>query len=142
MLRVTAAVIAGIGLFLTSACGGGSDASTDSPTSGPTSSAASSATTSASPTETASAEAVQISVAVKDGKVSPKTHREKVPLGSQVRLIVSSDVDDEVHVHGYDIEKEVAAGQSVTFEFTADQPGVFEVETHESGLQLLQLEVS
>ena len=54
---------------------------------------------------------------------------------------MSSDVDDEVHVHGYDIEREVSAGQSVTIEFTADQTGVFEVETHESDLLLLQLQM-
>ena len=58
-----------------------------------------------------------------------------------MQLLVSSDVDDEVHVHGYEIEKEVAAGQSVTIDFTANQTGVFEVETHESNLLLLQLQV-
>lgn len=83
----------------------------------------------------------EIVVAVKDGTVAPKTHRVKVSKGAQVRLLVTSDVDDEVHVHGYDIEKEVSAGQTATVEFTADQTGVFEVETHESNLLLLQLEV-
>jgi uncharacterized lipoprotein YajG len=83
----------------------------------------------------------EIVVSVKDGKVSPKAHRVKVAEGSQVQLLVSSDVDDEVHVHGYEIEKEVAAGQSVTIEFTANQTGVFEVESHESDLLLLQLQV-
>lgn len=89
----------------------------------------------------ATAKATDIVVAVKDGKVSPKTHRVKVALGSAVRILVSSDVDDEVHVHGYEIEREVAAGRSATIEFTADQSGVFEVETHESALLLLQLQV-
>jgi heme/copper-type cytochrome/quinol oxidase subunit 2 len=89
----------------------------------------------------ASAKATDIVVSVKDGKVSPKTHRVKVAVGSSVRILVSSDVDDEVHVHGYDIEREISAGQSVTIDFTADQTGVFEVETHESGLLLLQLQV-
>lgn len=80
-------------------------------------------------------------MSVKDGAVSPKPHRVKVAKGSPVRILVSSDVDDEVHVHGYDIEREVSAGQSTTIDFTADQTGVFEVETHESGLLLLQLQV-
>jgi hypothetical protein len=80
-------------------------------------------------------------VALKDGKVSPKAHRVKVALGSPVRILVSSDVDDEVHVHGYEIEREVAAGQTVTVDFTADQSGVFEVESHKTGLLLLQLQV-
>jgi heme/copper-type cytochrome/quinol oxidase subunit 2 len=84
---------------------------------------------------------MEIVVSVKDGKVSPKAHRIKVAEGSAVQILVSSDVDDEVHVHGYDIEREVSAGQSTTVEFTANQTGVFEVETHESNLLLLQLEV-
>ena len=102
-----------------------------------TSSGAASSSTKAA----AAAKATDIVVSVKDGKVSPKTHRVKVAVGSPVRILVSSDVDDEVHVHGYDIEREVSAGQSVTIEFTADQTGVFEVETHESNLLLLQLQV-
>ncbi len=56
-------------------------------------------------------------------------------------LQVTSDVDDEVHVHGFDVEKPLDAGQTTTIELTADQQGVFEVETHESELLLVQLEV-
>ena len=42
---------------------------------------------------------------------TPKPHRVEVPLGSQVRLQVTSDVDDELHVHGFDIEEPLEAGQ-------------------------------
>jgi hypothetical protein len=35
----------------------------------------------------------------------------------------------------------VSAGQPTTIEFTANQTGVFEVETHQSNLLLLQLQV-
>jgi heme/copper-type cytochrome/quinol oxidase subunit 2 len=89
----------------------------------------------------ASLKATEIVVSVKDGKVSPKAHRVKVAEGSPVQILVSSDVDDEVHVHGYDIERELSAGQPTTIEFTANQTGVFEVETHQSSLLLLQLQV-
>jgi len=34
-----------------------------------------------------------------------------------------------------------APGQPTTIEFTANQTGVFEVETHQSNLLLLQLQV-
>ena len=44
---------------------------------------------------------------------------------------MTSDVADEVHVHFNDDEKDVAAGGTVTFDFTADKPGVYEVELHE-----------
>ena len=127
-LRTTAFLAIG-GLLLLSGCAGGS-------TSG-----ASSTSPAASPTASKTAKVTDIVVSVKDGKVSPKAHRVKVAEGSSVRILVSSDVDDEVHVHGYEIEREVSAGQSATIEFTADQTGVFAVETHESDLLLFQLQV-
>lgn len=84
---------------------------------------------------------VEVTVSVRDGKVSPKPHRVDVTLGSTVRLQVTSDVDDELHVHGFDVEEPLEAGRTTTVEVTADQPGVFEVETHETELELLQLQV-
>jgi plastocyanin len=126
MLRATAAALVALALLITTGCAASSGSASE--------------TASGEPSST-DADALEIVVSVKDKKVAPKTHREKVAKGSQVRLVVTSDVDDEVHVHGYDIEKELSAGQPTTLEFTADQTGLFEVETHESGLQLLQLEV-
>ena len=82
-----------------------------------------------------------IQVAVKDGKVTPATHREPVAQGDTVKLVVTTDTADEVHVHGLDIEKETSPGKPATITFVAKDPGIYEVETHESGLQLLQLEV-
>lgn len=82
-----------------------------------------------------------IKVAVKGGKVVPSAHREKVPQGDTVRLVVTTDTADEVHVHGYDLKKDVAAGKTGTLEFVADQSGVFEVELEAAALQLIQLEV-
>ena len=37
-----------------------------------------------------------------------------------VRFAVASDVADEIHVHGYDFQKDVAAGGTVTFNFPAN----------------------
>jgi hypothetical protein len=82
-----------------------------------------------------------IRVAVKDGKVTPATHREPVARGDTVKLVVTTDTADEVHVHGIDIEKETAPGKPVTITLVAKDAGIYEVETHKSGLQLLQLEV-
>jgi hypothetical protein len=85
--------------------------------------------------------AVEVNVSVRDGKVAPKPHRVDVPQGATVRLQVTSDVDDVLHVHGLDVEEPLDAGRTTTVELTADQPGVFEVETHETELELLQLAV-
>ena len=84
---------------------------------------------------------VEVNVSVRDGKVAPKPHRVDVTQGATVRLQVTSDVDDVLHVHGFDVEEPLEAGHTTTVELTADQPGVFEVETHETELELLQLEV-
>ncbi|HEX4698782.1 MAG TPA: hypothetical protein VH857_05405 [Actinomycetes bacterium] len=81
-----------------------------------------------------------IKVSVSNGKVHPADHREDVSVGDTVKLTVSSDRDDIVHVHGVNIEKPVSAGGSVTITFKVTDPGIYEVETHESDLTLLQIE--
>ena len=38
----------------------------------------------------------------------------EVDQGDQIKFKVESDVDEEIHVHGYDISKDVSAGDSTT----------------------------
>lgn len=52
--------------------------------------------------------------------------------GDRVRFVVDSDEPDDIHVHGYDIEKSVAPGKPAKFSFTADIEGIFEIESHEA----------
>ena len=61
--------------------------------------------------------------------------------GEQVRFKVDSDVSDEVHMHGYDIMKDVKAGGSVTFDFPATIEGIFEAELEGRKEQILELTV-
>ena len=61
--------------------------------------------------------------------------------GDRVTLRVTSDRADTLHVHGYDRELPLPAGKPATLTLTADRTGLFEVETHESGLLLTQLVV-
>jgi plastocyanin len=82
-----------------------------------------------------------VTVSVKDGKVNPPTHRQQIAKGDTVKLVVTTDTADEVHVHGVNIEKETKPGTPITIRFVAKDAGIYEVETHESNLQLLQLEV-
>jgi hypothetical protein len=56
-----------------------------------------------------------------------------VTSGDRVSFKVTSDVDGEVHVHGYDLEKPIEAGGSVSFDFPANLEGAFEVELHHGG---------
>jgi hypothetical protein len=62
--------------------------------------------------------------------------------GEQVRFKVDSDVSDEVHMHGYDIMKDVKAGGSVSFDFPATIEGVFEAELEGRKEQILELTVN
>ena len=95
---------------------------------------ASAATTAASerprsPTDEAvSGNTVEIIVNVDDPPRSARPSRSR--LGQTVVLRLLSDTDQEYHVHGYDLEKQAAAGVEATFEFTADTAGGFEVESH------------
>ena len=82
-----------------------------------------------------------ISIKVRGGKASGDIGRIVVPLGTPVVLSVSSDVADEIHVHGYDRKANIPAGTTASVVFTASTPGVFEVELENSKLQLLQLQV-
>ncbi len=62
--------------------------------------------------------------------------------GERVRFTIDSDVADEVHVHGYDLTKDVAAGGSVSFSFSAEIEGIFEVELEEHKEQIAELRVN
>ena len=65
-----------------------------------------------------------------------------VVLGQTVVLRLLSDTDQTYHVHGYDLEQKTAAGVEASFEFTADQAGSFEVESHTTDKVLAVLEVA
>jgi FtsP/CotA-like multicopper oxidase with cupredoxin domain len=59
-----------------------------------------------------------------------------------VVLKVQSDVADEIHVHGYDLKKDVPEGGSVMFTFNATIEGRFEVELEHAATQIANLEVT
>ncbi|MFM8999145.1 MAG: hypothetical protein ACKOKE_03590 [Actinomycetota bacterium] len=113
-----------------------------SPTPTPSVTSSTSATpVTSSPEPSPTPAATEVDVVVVDGAVTTPVAAE-VTLGDAVVLRITSDVADEVHLHGYDLETEVAAGGTGEIRFTADAPGVFEVEFHESGLLLLRLTVA
>ena len=50
--------------------------------------------------------------------------------GERVRIVVSSDASDELHLHGYDLTRTAAPGRPATFRFRARIEGEFEIESH------------
>ena len=117
--------------------GGGGAAATTVATS--TSGAATSSSEAAS--TTAGFSGVLVEAKVTGSNVQTASQRVRVDLGQKVRIQVEADRAEEVHVHGYDLKGDVAPGRPAIIEFTANVPGVFEVELEEAGLKLFELQV-
>jgi hypothetical protein len=61
--------------------------------------------------------------------------------GETVRFRVRSDTDEEIHVHAYDITRDIPAGKTVNVAFEATITGIVEIEFHGSGEQIAELTV-
>lgn len=139
-----AAVIAVVAVVVILA-GSGNDADTEreaAATPAPTQTQAPDGTRAATPepTPTPTPDPVP-SVRVKAGEVVGGLQTIRADEGDRVRFDVTSDVAEEVHVHAYDIYKDLAAGEPARFSFPATITGIIEVELHGSGLQIAELRV-
>lgn len=81
------------------------------------------------------------SIEVRDGEVVGGVQQLEVRLGDPVTIEVLSDEADEMHVHGYDLAKDVKAGEPSTVTFDADIPGEFDVELEDHHMALIVLRV-
>jgi heme/copper-type cytochrome/quinol oxidase subunit 2 len=62
--------------------------------------------------------------------------------GDQARIQVSSpDTTDEIHLHGYDLMRDLKAGGRVRFSFKAKDDGIYEIVLVGSGTQIGKLVV-
>jgi FtsP/CotA-like multicopper oxidase with cupredoxin domain len=69
-------------------------------------------------------------VRIRGGAVVGGVQDIEVESGDTVRIVVTSDAPDEIHLHGYDITKTPAPGRPARFVFIADAEGSFEIESH------------
>jgi FtsP/CotA-like multicopper oxidase with cupredoxin domain len=76
-------------------------------------------------------------VTLQSGKIA----KIKVKQGDVVRVQVTSPKAEELHIHGYDIAKDLPAGQLEKVAFTAKLAGIFEMEYEGAGEQLAELTV-
>lgn len=124
-----------------SACSGEGTAADEAPTTSPSAS-------SSSPTESASTEpepepeGTVVEITVKGDTVDPNGESVEVPLGEPVTLDVTADRPGELHVHSTPAQEVAFQRGHTTIELTIDKPGVVEVEDHESGKVIVQLQVS
>ncbi len=144
-MNARAALVPALVAALLTGCAAGQeqeDAAAAPASSAPASSASATASAPASATPSPPPTVRAIAVSYAGGEVTGTSGREEVPLGERVVLRISSDVAEEVHVNGYDLEGAVPGGGSVDIPLTADIPGVFEVELHDAGRVLFQLRVA
>ena len=109
----------------------------------PASTAATETTAASAATEatTAKPEPQVATIRVKGGQpvggVRKLTFRE----GERIRFRVTDDAGDEVHLHGYDVEKPVGPGEAANFSVPATITGRFEVELHNSATPIAEVSV-
>jgi hypothetical protein len=84
---------------------------------------------------------VTIRLNVQGGRPVGGVARPSVRRGRRVRIVVRSDVADHVHLHGYDIMRDVAPGAPAQIVFVADLTGGFEIELEDRHVALAELEV-
>jgi heme/copper-type cytochrome/quinol oxidase subunit 2 len=109
------------------------------PTTAGTSTGTTTATAPGKPAKPAPPPVVQ--VRVQGGKPVGGIKKIEVNKGDRVRFAVTSDVGDEIHVHGYDFMKDVKPGGTVTFSFPAKIDGEFEIELESRAEQIAALTV-
>jgi len=111
-----------------------SDPATESPSPSPSESA----------TEPEVPKPAKARIRIEAGTVTGAPDRLPVVVGQTVRITITSDVAEELHVHGVEELLALPAGEKQTLEFVVPAepgPGLYEVELEGSSLLLFQLEV-
>lgn len=141
ILLVVAAVVAAVILFIVLRPGGDDENAAPTPTNSTTTTSTTNQETTTAPTTTAGSPPTQVRITYADGRIRGGVKRFSVNRGERVVLVVRSDVADEVHVHGYDIMRDVAPGEPARVAFRAGLVGGFEVELEQRHLLLAEFDV-
>jgi len=141
-LAAVVAVLALLGAGLVLASCGGDDGDTAAPTETTTTETTTIETTTTTETTPPPPPGpTEIRIVVVDGAPKGGIVRESVEKGDRVVLIVRSDVTDHIHLHGYDIMRDVAPGAPARLPFKATIPGRFEVELEDRGVPIADITV-
>jgi hypothetical protein len=132
-LLLAAVAVAVVAVVIAVASGGGDDEGDQAAQTQTTTQPQSDTSDQGTPTETQPAEPAQpepTRIQIRGGQVVNGPADIKVTKGDQVVIVVSADAPDDIHLHGYDIEKPVEPGKPARFKFKADIEGIFEIESH------------
>jgi heme/copper-type cytochrome/quinol oxidase subunit 2 len=95
------------------------------------------------PTTTAAASPNLATIVVRSGKPVGGVQKITVNKGDRVAIQVSSpDTSDEIHLHGYNLKRNLKGGGLVRFDFKANADGIYVIELEGSGTQIGQLVVN
>jgi hypothetical protein len=134
-LIVAAAVIVAAGLFFVLRPDNANDNASGSTTTSTTT--AGSNTTSTTPP--APPPPANVRIVVRGGEPVGGIRNVTVAKGRRVVLIVNSDVADEVHLHGYNLKRDVEPGTPARLPFRATINGTVEVELEQRGVPLARI---
>jgi hypothetical protein len=134
--KVVLAPLALIAAFSLAACGGGSNESSETAGAGPAT------TRPDDKPESASMGGKVPTVVIRNGEPVGGVKELEYNAGDEIRFEVTSDVADEVHVHGYDLMQDVPVGGAVSFDFPAEIEGIFEVELEGRKEQIAEIQVN
>jgi hypothetical protein len=135
-LIVAAAVIVAAGLFIVLRPDNGNDNASGNTTTTGTATSASATTSTTSPAPPPPA---NVRIVVRGGEPMDGIRNVTVSKGRRVVLIVDSDVADEVHVHGYNLKRDVTPGTPARLPFRATINGTVEVELEQRGVPLARI---
>jgi hypothetical protein len=84
---------------------------------------------------------VVVNITAVNGRPVGGIERPTVKKGQTVRIVVRTNVGSQVHLHGYNIEKNVRKGVPTVIQFVAKVQGRFALELHPMDALLAQLTV-
>jgi len=83
----------------------------------------------------------RIDITVKGKQVTPAPATVSIAVGESLTIAVTSDQDNTLHAHGFEVAKDLKAGKPEEITVKGAQPGVFEFELHDPELRLFQVAV-
>jgi hypothetical protein len=134
LLILAAAAAVAAGLFFVLRPDNGNDNA-----SGSTTTSTTSTSTTTTPSPPAPPPPATVRIVVRGGEPVGGVRNVTVSKGRQVVLIVTSDVADEVHLHGYNLKRDVVPGSPARLPFRSTIVGTVEVELEQRGLPLARI---
>jgi hypothetical protein len=80
-----------------------------------------------------------VRITIRDGLPVGGVRRVTVKRGRRVTLVVTSDVSDHVHLHGYNVFRDVGPGMPARLAFRATIAATVEAELEDRGVQIASI---